>query len=463
MITSFFKKFGKPSEVQVQPEPSEVQVQPERKRFITAEELKTLNPFELGNEHATPAERQQKINEIIEGERSKMKTMTIIIDGIKYELKSLCNDPNKANELVGLKKLPQNGSGLLFQCFETKNFTTSEEIGRGGFSQAYKLQSNTGEVGLVFKKTHNIETIDEATNGAYVQAYLSRQCNNICKVFDVGVEINRSFGYSIMEPFDMDMHQLIFGEKFQSELINQPEEYGGFSNDDRYKHIKSLFYDIFSGLKCINEAKYIHRDIKFANIGILKSNGSYRAKIFDFDSVMRLDDENKLDRGTRGYIDIKPINIKSDVYSVGVMLYEWFLKNCPDEESKNSLSTWRKNPQHRFIYTKKINNYESYDFLHYPDLENLINSCINKNLDERFTAKEALESPWFKCLKRHDDEPTFQEVDTEYERNKLGPTLKEILNNPAVSDWLNEKPKGGGKRRTNRRLKRRLITRRRRR
>jgi serine/threonine-protein kinase len=94
-----------------------------------------------------------------------------------------------------------------------------------------------------------------------------------------------------------------------------------------------LFIDVLRGVAHAHQKGVIHRDLKPANIMITESQGRYCAKLLDF-GVARFADEDphpedkKKIVGTAAYIspeeveDPEAVDQSSDLYSLGVMLYE---------------------------------------------------------------------------------------------------------------------------------------------
>jgi serine/threonine protein kinase len=94
-----------------------------------------------------------------------------------------------------------------------------------------------------------------------------------------------------------------------------------------------VFVDILRGLSHAHRAGIVHRDLKPANVLITHRDGRYVAKIIDFGVARQMsepmrDDEKSKILGTAAYISPEEVSNPeqicpaSDIYSIGVMLYE---------------------------------------------------------------------------------------------------------------------------------------------
>ncbi|MEM1349430.1 MAG: serine/threonine-protein kinase, partial [Myxococcota bacterium] len=109
--------------------------------------------------------------------------------------------------------------------------------------------------------------------------------------------------------------------------------------------LASVFVDVLRGLAHAHRKGIVHRDLKPANIMLTQRDGQLRAKIIDFgvarlmDHPLEREDRDKI-VGTAAYIspeeiqDPEQLCPASDLYSLGVMLYEAACGRRPFEEGE---------------------------------------------------------------------------------------------------------------------------------
>ncbi len=152
-----------------------------------------------------------------------------------------------------------------------------------------------------------------------------------------------------------------------------------------FEQIINIFLQILNAVEYIHEKKIVHNDLKPENIIYLR-NG--KIKIIDF-GISKFNDEpnnyNKL-VGTPKYlapeiVKFKISNFKSDIYSLGVILYELITTVAPyDNKNKNVLAAMHLKKQ--FINPKEINENIS------NELQNIIDKSLKKNPDDRYQKVE---------------------------------------------------------------------------
>jgi len=353
---------------------------------------------------------------------------------IEKSIVSLCDTSNTVlkNSLIHLgilNKIFSTNFNNELQC-ESKDIikTNVNVLGEGGFNTVYDIGENrvlriTKEdssskdsasnndlfvkLGIVDKNLVSME--EDIRNmellGCMVQMYLTSEtgcgCNYICKVYDIGYSNKDEKGggvYSILEKVPHEM--AVLQKHFQTVRF--------LTEDDKKKYIqknnnhilavtacdnnkvKRIFFEILEAIKCMQLNRYVHVDIKPANIGLSKE---MNVKIYDFGSSRHVDNyylyptKKELDATTQFYEDpyyeksYRRLHLNFDIYSVGVMLIEFFFYF---EELSVGNSKILVNPlYHEHMTDDDVN------------LKNLIENMINHYPNKRYNAEKCLEHIWF--------------------------------------------------------------------
>lgn len=162
---------------------------------------------------------------------------------------------------------------------------------------------------------------------------------------------------------------------------------------ERYEHelteevLACVFVDILRGLSHAHQHGIVHRDLKPGNVLITFDQGRFVAKIIDF-GVAKLMDEpmakEECERivGTAAYIspeeviDPRTVGASSDIYSLGVMLYEAACGRRPFEDMPV-----------RELLSAHVNERPSRPRDHNPGLSPAFESLILKTLVKSPTAR----------------------------------------------------------------------------
>lgn len=253
-----------------------------------------------------------------------------------------------------------------------------EKVGLGGMAVVYKAEDQLlrREVAVKILKDHfseDSEFSDKFEIEAQSAASLSHP--NIVSIYDVGSEyINDSHvQYIVME--------LIKGKTLKQIIV----ERGTISNEDTVDYS----IQIAEALRAAHKNNIIHRDIKPQNIMITDEG---MVKVTDF-GIARISTAATITYtssilGTVHYISPeqakgKFINYKSDIYSLGIVMYEMVTGKVPFD-AENSVGIALKHIQDDVIEPKAINPNVS------DKLNEIILKCLEKNPDDRFANADAL-------------------------------------------------------------------------
>ena len=256
------------------------------------------------------------------------------------------------------------------------------QIGRGAMGEVYKAidkQSGNNIVAIKFlsQALSKERMVRRFEKEAKISALLGEQSNHIVKVKDYGL-IDHKTPYYVMEYLEgYDLDDLI---KKKTISIAQ---------------FLYLIRQICLGLECAHNgilvngelATIIHRDIKPSNIFLVKDEQKpTTCKILDF-GIAQINDSEQGDSqqrfmGTPEYCspeqmaeyELKPT---SDIYSLGVLMYEMLTQKTPITAENKSFQAWFR--AHHEMTPKAFPTY-----IRLPQqLENLIMRCLAKSPSDR--------------------------------------------------------------------------------
>jgi serine/threonine protein kinase len=205
-----------------------------------------------------------------------------------------------------------------------QRYTIESLIGRGGMADVYRGMDTMLQRPVAVKIL--TERSDDVRKRFLREARAMAMLNhpNIVAVYDAG-EFESS-SYIIMEFID----GRTLGDIPQTELT-------------MHKAVR-FFIDLFEALSFAHTKDIIHRDIKPANIMIVKDG---TLKIMDFGLSRRTTDMSMATQageivGTIAYLAPerflgKPADARSDLYSVGIVMYEIFTGNVPFKNENDDL------------------------------------------------------------------------------------------------------------------------------
>ncbi|MGA2363547.1 MAG: protein kinase [Candidatus Aminicenantales bacterium] len=249
-----------------------------------------------------------------------------------------------------------------------------EELGHGGMGRVYKVQDTDIKEKVALKLLRPEITLDkEAVERFSNELKLARKIGhrNVCRMFDLG----RAEGTTFITM------EFVPGEDLKSFLHRAKQLSIGTAI--------SIAKQVCEGLEEAHRLGVVHRDLKPGNIMIDKDGD---AKIMDFGIARSLSGRGITGAGvligTPEYmspeqVEGKDIDQRSDIYSLGVILYEMVTGRIPFA-GETPLSVAHKHKYETPEDPKKIN-------VQVPDaLARVILKCLAKDRNERFQSAAEL-------------------------------------------------------------------------
>ena len=167
------------------------------------------------------------------------------------------------------------------------------------------------------------------------------------------------------------------------------------------KQLAVIFYQILSGLSYLHEQKIIHRNIKLKNIMILEKEEDiiskeeyYWIKIVDFHTAEIFKRNQKIiNKNFNSYFS-SPEGLKnnylekSDIWSVGIILHIALTGKVPFDGKTDEEINYK-------IANIPYNNLDPRLLAHSSEVKDLLEKLLEKDINKRFTANEALNHEWF--------------------------------------------------------------------
>jgi len=200
-------------------------------------------------------------------------------------------------------------------------YELKEVVGHGGMSTVYKAHDSLLERNVALKVLHQQYNEDEEFVERFkreARSVAQLQHPNIVTVIDRGEEDGRQ--YIVFEYIDGENLKELVVRKGRLDVRTALE----------------IALEIARGLSFAHESGLVHRDVKPQNVLL---NGDGGAKVTDFGIARSLEVERSMTQtgtvlGTSNYIAPeqaggKPVDAHTDVYSLGIVLYEMLTGELP--------------------------------------------------------------------------------------------------------------------------------------
>ena len=283
------------------------------------------------------------------------------------------------------KKIPVMNETLISQNFGNPDnfYKKIKNLGSGSYGSVYMakniIMENIVAIKVIEKIEYNMIDDMEIQNEINILKTLSHP--NIVKIYEF---------------FDSAINYYIV-----TEFCKKGELFSYIKNQYNENQLSVLFYQVFSGLVYLHEKKILHRDLKLENImvseieqDIMTKEEYFWIKIIDFGTA-KIFEKNRAEKAVIGstyYIAPEVLkqnyNEKCDTWSVGVILYMTLVGSAPfDGKTDDDII--------RRVRIGKYNKSDARFLEHSDEVKDLVNKLLEKDIDKRLSAKEALNHPWF--------------------------------------------------------------------
>jgi predicted Ser/Thr protein kinase len=242
-------------------------------------------------------------------------------------------------------------------------------LGKGGMGEVYRADDlKLGQpVALKFLPDHLLSD-DAALARFHREVRVARQVShkNVCRVYDIGELDGRHF---------LSM-EFIKGEELSSLL----HRIGRLPGDKAIQ----IARQICAGLAAAHDVGVLHRDLKPSNV-MIDEHGNARILDFGLAGLTEEFGDDEMRAGTPAYMAPEQIEgleatVRSDIYSLGLVLYELFTgKRAFEASSLNELIKLRRSETTPTTPTSIVKDLD-------PVIEKVIDRCTQKTPEQRPTS-----------------------------------------------------------------------------
>lgn len=254
------------------------------------------------------------------------------------------------------------------------NFEILKLLGEGSYAKVYLIKNKTSNKLFAIKviKKSSLKTNEEEDLLIMEKNILSKNEN----------------------PFIINFYcsfQTTSNLYFLLEYCEGGELYSYISGKDRlnYEAIKQISAQVLLGLLCLHNNKYVYRDLKPENI-IIDNNGYIRLIDFGLSTTVSQAKNSNQQYGTAQYFPPEIVLKKGHCYKVdswsfGCLLYEMISGKLPFKYNKCK----------DILFKTILNKSPKFNKLFTDDAKDLITKCLNKNKNQRISAQNIQNHPFF--------------------------------------------------------------------
>ena len=264
-----------------------------------------------------------------------------------------------------------------------ENYEIMKKIGSGPLGSVYKAKN------IYLKNIVAIKVIKKSKDSKDNESDIKNQINILKK-------LNHPNIVKIYEFYITDNYYQLITEYCKKEFSKF------IKRSYTEKQLAVIFYQILSGLSYLHEQKVIHKNIKLKNIMILEKEEDlktkeeyYWIKIVDFHTaeIFKKNQVN-INKTFNSYFSSpeglqKNYIEKSDIWSVGVILHIALTGKVPFDGKTDEEINYK-------ITNNSYNLLDPRLLAHSTEVKDLLQKLLEKDINKRLNAEEALKHEWFK-------------------------------------------------------------------
>ena len=254
------------------------------------------------------------------------------------------------------------------------NFELICKLGSGGFSKVYKVRRKVDNQIYALKKVQILNLSEKQKISSL---------NEIRVLASIKNKYIINYKEAFLDEKDCSLC-LVMEYADGGDLANKIKEYKEKNEYFNEEDIWKIFIQLVKGLKSLHDMGIMHRDIKSSNIFLFNDK---TAKLGDLNvcKILSNDILGHTQAGTPAYAAPevwmeRPYGLKSDIWSLGCVLYEMVTLRCPFRED-NMVKLYNKVLVGE--YKKIPNNFSE-------ELNWIIEQMINSDINKRFSCDEIL-------------------------------------------------------------------------
>ena len=301
------------------------------------------------------------------GDAASCPSCGFSFDDVTRRLESANTPPGKSNQKQSVTSFDSiDDARFVPGTIVAERYRIVGLLGKGGMGEVYRADDlKLGQPVALKFLPEPLLSDGAALARFHREVRVARQVShkNVCRVYDIG-EVDRRHFLSM---------EFIKGEELSSLL----RRIGRLPQDKAVQ----IARQICAGLAAAHEASVLHRDLKPSNV-MIDEHGNARITDFGLAGLAERFREDELAAGTPAYmapeqLEGKTFTVRSDIYSLGLVLYELFTgRKAFEAATLGDLIKLRRSETTPTTPTSIVKDLD-------PLVEKIIDRCIQKDPEQK--------------------------------------------------------------------------------